>query len=358
MSDQHKIEQDEIDLIALIAQLYHKRGFIVKTTALFMILGLIMAFVSPKTYKSSTTFIVQGETKGVNSSISGLAALAGFNLNSDSMGDIPPSMYPNIVGGVPFKLSLLKTKLNVSSFTYKEYLLEKQNSLASTIKKYTLGLPSLILSSLNSPQQIEATENKGLNQLDEIEFELTESLDEMVMVDVNEKEGFITLSVLDQNPKYAAIVAKKALELLQNTITTFKTENAKRLLKYVSKQYELKKLEYQTVQKELAEFKDQNKNISTAVFESNLQKIQTRYDLVYSVYLELSRQLEQAKLQVNKDIPNISVIEPVYVPNKRESPKRGLILVIYTFLGVVISSGWVLISEPVFEIFRQVKRGE
>ena len=73
-----------------------------------------------------------------------------------------------------------------------------------------------------------------------------------------------------------------------------KTENAKKILSYVEKQYELKEQQYLEVQQELAEFKDQNKNILTAVFESNLQKIQTRYDLIYGVYLELSKQLEQA----------------------------------------------------------------
>jgi len=71
--------------------------------------------------------------------------------------------------------------------------------------------------------------------------------------------------------------------------------------------------------------------------------------------LELAKQREQAKLQVNKEIPNISVIEPIYVPNKKEQPKRALILVIFTFLGVVISCGWILISDPVNQIIKEIK---
>ena len=359
MNTPHSNLEDEIDVIALLASLYQKKRFILKTVVGFMIIGLFVALVSPTIYKAQAIFVVQNSDKQVSSSISGLAALAGVNLQSEAMGDIPPSLYPNIVSGIPFKVDLLNTELEPNQLNYKDYLLNKPNSFGPTIKKYTIGLPSLILSTILSTfkgdQQVEVLKNKEIFQLSEIDFKLTKSLEELISVEVNEKEGFITLSTLDQNPKYAAVVTSKALALLQNFITNYKTENANRILTFVTQQFELKQKQYNAVQKELAEFKDQNKNISTAVFQSNLQKIQTRYDLVYSVYLELSKQLEQAKLQVSKEIPNISIIEPVYIPNQKEQPKRALILVVFTFLGLVVSCGWVLVSKPILEISKQIK---
>ena len=359
MNTPHSNQEDEIDLIALLASLYQKKRFIFKTVIGFMIIGLFVALVSPTIYKAQAIFVVQNSDKQVSSSISGLAALAGVNLQSEAMGDIPPSLYPNIVSGIPFKLDLLNTELEPNQLNYKDYLLNKPNSFGATIKKYTIGLPSLILSTilstLKGDQEVEVLKNKEIFQLSEIDFELTESLEELISVEVNQKEGFITLSTLDQNPKYAAVMTSKALALLQNFITNYKTENANRILTFVTQQFELKQKQYNAVQKELAEFKDQNKNISTAVFQSNLQKIQTRYDLVYSVYLELSKQLEQAKLQVSKEIPNITIIEPVYIPNQREQPKRALILVVFSFLGLVVSCGWVLVSKPILEISKQIK---
>jgi len=355
MNTPHSNQEDEIDLIALLASLYQNKRFILKTVVGFMIIGLFVALVSPTIYKAQAIFVVQNSDKQVSSSISGLAALAGVNLQSEAMGDIPPSLYPNIVSGIPFKVDLLNTELEPNQLNYKDYLLNKKNSFGATIKKYTIGLPSLILSTFKGDQQVEVLKNKEIFQLSEIDFKLTKSLEELISVEVNEKEGFITLSTLDQNPKYAAVVTSKALALLQNFITNYKTENANRILTFVTQQFELKQKQYNAVQKELAEFKDQNKNISTAVFQSNLQKIQTRYDLVYSVYLELSKQLEQAKLQVSKEIPNITIIEPVYIPNQKEQPKRALILVVFTFLGLVVSCGWVLVSKPILEISKQIK---
>ena len=288
MNTPHSNQEDEIDLIALLASLYQKKRFILKTVIGFMIIGLFVALVSPTIYKAQAIFVVQNSDKQVSSSISGLAALAGVNLQSEAMGDIPPSLYPNIVSGIPFKVDLLNTELEPNQLNYKDYLINKQNSFGPTIKKYTIGLPSLILSTILSTfkgdQEVEVLKNKEIFQLSEIDFKLTESLEGLISVEVNQKEGFITLSTLDQNPKYAAVVTSKALALLQNFITNYKTENANRILTFVTQQFELKQKQYNAVQKELAEFKDQNKNISTAVFQSNLQKIQTRYDLVYSVY--------------------------------------------------------------------------
>ena len=97
MNTPHSNQEDEIDLIALLASLYQKKRFILKTVVGFMIIGLFVALVSPTIYKAQAIFVVQNSDKQVSSSISGLAALAGVNLQSEAMGDIPPSLYPNIV---------------------------------------------------------------------------------------------------------------------------------------------------------------------------------------------------------------------------------------------------------------------
>ena len=70
---------------------------------------------------------------------------------------------------------------------------------------------------------------------------------------------------------------------------------------------------------------------------------------------QLATQLEQAKLQVNKDTPVFTVIEPVSVPFERSAPKRSLIVVIWTFLGVVLSTGYILVKDPAIEIIASIR---
>ena len=48
------------------------------------------------------------------SSLGGLASLAGINLGGmESSSEFPPSLYPQVVNGIPFKLDLLSSNINL-----------------------------------------------------------------------------------------------------------------------------------------------------------------------------------------------------------------------------------------------------
>ena len=74
-----------------------------------------------------------------------------------------------------------------------------------------------------------------------------------------------------------------------------------------------------------------------------------------SVFQELAGQVEQAKIQVNKDTPIFMIIEPVSIPLKRSKPQRKTMVVIWTLLGGVIAVGWTLVKTPVFQILKELK---
>ena len=70
---------------------------------------------------------------------------------------------------------------------------------------------------------------------------------------------------------------------------------------------------------------------------------------------QLASQLEQAKLQVNKDTPVFTTIKPVTVPYEKTAPKRSQIVISFLFLGFVLSSGYVLVKEYVIEFIKSIK---
>jgi uncharacterized protein involved in exopolysaccharide biosynthesis len=55
----------------------------------------------------------------------------------------------------------------------------------------------------------------------------------------------------------------------------------------------------------------------------------------------LAKQLETAKLQVSRDTPVFSVIQPVTVPIEKAAPKRVLILVVFLVFGIIVGLGLV-----------------
>ena len=341
-------EDDSIDLVALVKSIWQSRAFIVKVTLGFSILGLLVGFLTPKTFTATSTFVPQTADAKSSGSLGGLAALAGINLNAGTAGaDIPAALYPKVLASVPFKQEILSTSIVFESdtLTFKQYLLNQSPGVLSSIKKYSIGLPGLLLSSLKEPDSAFQTA-KELIELSEEDFELIEYLENLVSIETNEKEGYITLSIVDKDPIVAAQIAKATELALQKRIIDYKIENARSLYQFTAEQFNEKQREFYTLQDELAEFTDRNRNISSAQFQNQKLRLEAQYSIVNAVYTELAKQKEQAAIQVSKDTPIFSVIDPVVVPKEKTSPKTGLLLVIYTFLGVVLSTGYVLVKEP------------
>jgi LPS O-antigen subunit length determinant protein (WzzB/FepE family) len=48
-------------------------------------------------------------------------------------------------------------------------------------------------------------------------------------------------------------------------------------------------------------------------------------------------------------------LKPVVVPTEKSAPKRSLIVIIWLFLGVVVSIGYLLAKEPVKNIIKEIK---
>jgi uncharacterized protein involved in exopolysaccharide biosynthesis len=354
-------EDDSIDLIALLKQIYQGRKLIVLSAFVAAILGVVLALATPNTYTSGATFIPQtgGDSKP-SSSLSGLASLAGISLGGMGGGsDIPPTLYPQIISSIPYKLDLLDKTIEVSDseISLGEYLADDSgSSILGTLKKYTIGLPGTILSALKGSSTEGISQEQGeLYQISEDDRKLFEALNTKLILLLNEKEGFVTLEFSDEDKFVAAQVAERAKELLQERIIAFKNQSARELLDFTTKQYQENKTSYEALQDSIAIFKDQNLNISSSLYQNRLDRLERELNIASSVVEQLASQVEQAKLQVNKDTPVFTIIEPVTVPFERSAPKRRLIVVIWTFLGAVLSTGFVLVKDPAKEIIASIR---
>jgi len=127
------------------------------------------------------------------------------------------------------------------------------------------------------------------------------------------------------------------------------------MLDFALKQYSEKKESYEKLQDERAIFVDKNINISSSLFQNKLSRIESEVNISESIVQQLASQVEQAKLQVNKDTPVFTTIKPVTIPFKRSAPKRYLIVLVFGFLGIVISVGYVLVKEPLNEVLKSIK---
>lgn len=350
----NKQEETEIDLIEVIRKLWAKRKFILKVTVVFMALGVLIALFSPKEYTAGCTMVPQIGEKTTGGNLSGLAAMAGINLGSNSGGDVlMPNVYPKILSSVPFQKELMQTEVKFEDYEQPVRLLDyytgeeyRKFSLLVTIKKYTIGLPGLILGALSKEEAtpgLPDSASSGIQSLSKEEDDCMKILASLVTLTVNDKEGYITLSASMPEPVAAAQLAYKVQVLLQKYVTEFKIEKARANLEFIEERYADAKSEFERKQEELAEFRDANRNFASAVAKTTEERLSNEYAVVLGVYSELAKQREQANIQVKEDTPIFAVVEPVTVPTERSKPKRALICVAFTFLGGFCGVGLVLV---------------
>ena len=348
----HYEEEQEIDILAIVKRLWDKRKLIITITCCFMVLGLFVALFSPKVYTSSVTFVPQTAKKGASGGLSSLAAMAGINLGDMSSAEsLSPNMYPQILENIDFKKDLMYSKVKFSEwdepitlidyYTNPEY---NKLSVLGLIKKYTIGLPFVILKAIKGEDTTSVAVPSGntFKYYTKNEFNCAGALGKAISMTLDEKKGYIIISANMPEPLAAAQLCQITFDLLGKYVTEFKIDKAKTQMQFIQERYDEKKADYEAKQLALATFQDANRVISSAKARTELERLTSEYEMANTIYTEMAKQLLQADIQVKEDTPVLTAVKPVVVPYKKSKPNRPQILVIWTFLGAILGCGIVI----------------
>lgn len=353
--------ETEIDFINLARLFWTGRFTIGKMILLGTALGLLVAILMPDKFTATSVMVPQiadpkSRMAGI-SGLSGLAAMAGINLNTGAGSELSPRTYGSIISSVPFQLELMQTPLNFEKLDSQVTLYDYYTKVKSgnPLLRYTIGLPSLVIKKIKGEKKnnINLSESNPLFQLTEKQIEVQKIIEQQVEISVNDQDTYVSLSCTLPEAYAAAQLAHKAQELLQRYITEFKIAKAKVDEEFIQQRYEEAKNKYQTVQRQLASFRDRNKNVSTAMANAEEERLNGEYMLVSGVYSELAKKLEQAKITVKEETPVFTIIKPVSVPVEKSSPNRPLILIISAFMGLI--AGTVIVFGKDFMLQTQIK---
>lgn len=350
-------KEDEIDLIALFLKIWDNKKLILKYFLIFFSIGIFVAIFSPKEYTAQSVVLPQSNSAAGIGSLGGLATIAGVSIGNNN-GDILPKLYPNIAQSIPFQKEMLKTPINITGIdepiSYQDYYQKyPKTNLLSTIKKYTIGLPGLIIGSFKSEEKsktISVKDSSNIYSITKDEKKLFDLLKSQLNIDYSEKEGYVTLSFSMDEPLAAAQMLKNAENYLQNAVTEFKIQKAKQQLDFIQKRYNEAEKDFKEKQIRLASFQDSNRGLISSLPQTRLSQLQTDFNLAFNIYSELAKQLESQKIKVKEDTPVFTVIEPVSVPLDRTKPKRGIIIAVWSFLGIVIGVGLIFVKDFILNI--------
>ena len=356
-------EEKEIDLVELIRLMWLNRWLVIKITGVAMVLGLMVALFSKKEYTASCDIVLQSSSGSTSSSMSSLAALAGINIGQmqNNVRALSPYVYENILNSTSYRKELMYTVMDFEKadrpVSFYEYFTSEEFNkpgVMDYVKKYTIGLPGVIIGAIRGPQPESdgsaVEEGSAIETLTSEEASCVSLLSKAVVITLVDKKGYITITANMPEPVAAAQLAQAAFDILQKYITKFKIEKVQSDLDFVQERYDEAKRNFEEVQARRAKLRDANMNTTRYSALAELEKLDAEYALRQGVYNSLAQRVEQAKINVKETTPVLTVINPVTVPRQKSKPRRAMILFAFTFLGAVAGMGTVLVLPTVAEI--------
>lgn len=358
---QQNIQEQEIDLLYLAKKLWLERKLILKTCGWAALVGLVVGFSIPKEYSASVTLAPERTGgKSVSGGLSALAGMAGINLGSSSSSDaLSPELYPDIVKSVPFSIEMFDVKvkdkngeLNTTLYEYlKEYQKKPWWGYITAAPFQALGW---VIMTIKGEDEEKEGEDSSVDsfRLTQEQSGIISALGKRISVSVDKKTFVISITTTMQDPLIAATVTNEVMEKLQEYITTYRTNKARKDLEFTQKLYEENMETYHKAQQEYAAYMDRNQNVSLRSAQTQQERLRNEMNLAFNVYNQTAQQLQVAKAKVQEDTPVFTVVEAVTVPLSASKPSKAMILIGFVFLAGVATSGWILFGKDLINQFK------
>lgn len=352
-------QEEEIDLLELALKVWAERRWILKCCGYAVIVGLVIAFSIPKEYTATATIAPELSDGKSGGGLSSLAAMAGINMNASSSADaIYPDLYPDIVSSTPFITELfdvhvesLNAKIDTTLYGYiDDYQRSPWWSAVTSAPFKVLGWIISIFKDKEEPR-----DNAKLDpfHLTNEEADVVRALSQRISVFVDKKTGLTTLSVTMQDARIAACLTDTVMSQLQNYVTEYRTNKARKYFQFQHSLFERKKKEYEKAQEEYAKFADANKNIILLSYRVEQERLENDMRLAYNVYTSVAQQLQVAEAKVQEITPVYTIVEPATIPIRAAKPNKAMVLIGIVLLVGVGCVGWILFGK---KIFRDLKK--
>ena len=328
-----------IDFGAIWTAILKYKKLYYKTLGIAFVIGIIIGFSLPKTYNCQ--ILLAPETGGGGSSLGGLASLAssfGVNFGSSQGSDaIKPDIYPDLMKSVDFKTSLfpikVKCKDDKKSMTYYDYL---KYEWREPWWKDMFGLLSPELKKDTLVNTFELTGEQARIAGLAIKY---------VQCKIDKKTNLITIDVTMQDPYVAAQLADSVKNRLQDFLTAYRTQKARRDLEYALTLYRQAKKDYEHIRQVYYEYMDANQDMILLSAKQKQNDLENEMQLQYNNFTATSAQVLAAKALVQKETPSFTTIQSATVPLSPSGPKKELIMLVCLFLAAIGTTIYALYKE-------------
>lgn len=356
----HNDNDKEIDLLELGLKLWLQRKTILLWTGIAIVIGLVVALSIPKEYTVTVKLAPEAsENKSGGGAAAALASMAGIGVSNNTSDALYPQLYPDVVRSIPFATGLFDVKVvdaDKKTFTVRQYL---ENETSAPWWNAVLKAPGALLGAFRSGGKEAAAPLHTNNfKLSKEENAVVNALAARISANVDAKTSVITISATMQDPVVAALLADTACARLQEYVTDYRTEKARKDLEYAETLNEEAKQSYYEAQQRYADYLDRNQGIVLHSAQTARERLENEVSLAFNLYNQTAQRLQQAQAKVQATMPVFTVVQPATVPLVPSKPSKGLIIIGFAFLGFVAASAWVLFGEPLLRNIRDKRQKE
>ncbi len=313
----------------ILVPVWKERKRILTISFVVALLTLGVNFILPVYYKSTATLLPETQKDKLSSlgQFADIASLAGVSVPGSEIA----RLYPTII--------LSETVLK--AVVEKKYPSERHPEPVTLIQYFEFDNPTYYLNLVNA-----ITRLRGL-----------------ISASHDAKTSVVSLAIEMPEPGLAAMVLNSLIDELDRFMRYKRVNNASEQVKWIDVRIKEVESELRVAEETLKNFRERNRRVGDSPQLLLEQERFTRDVQVKStVYIELKKQYELARLDEIKNLTIVNVLDSAVVPTKKERPKRATnaaIMFLLTFLGTsTYYASRSLYGGKFSEFFGSIKRGK
>jgi len=271
-----------------------------------MVLTAVVIFLTPNKYTSRASILPTGN----QDNLSALKMLSGLGLGSLDIGENSSALFPDILESNRIQDAILS-----GTYTF-EHNGEK---IATTLKDYfDVGRPERLRAALGAITRIET----------------------------DKKTGVIHLGVETKYPEFSQKILQQTLAELENYNLNVRSSQAKESERYLAREMKLRAAELEASEERLEEFQKANQDwyVSTdPEILITLSRLKRDIEINSTTYSLLREQYELARLNAQKDVPIVQILDTPSLPTLKSSPRRVITIILAGMVAFILSFGFFIV---------------
>jgi hypothetical protein len=349
----HSEEVSFKGILIVVLNLYsclRSRRFVVITAAVIgAVIGLVYAYTQKPVYTALSSIVLEeGASSGMRQ-FTGLASFAGINVGGNA-GDIFQG--DNIVELYRSRLMIERTLLSKVRINGKEQLLIDRFIFHNKLRKK--WLEDDYINNISFGGNPERFNRKQDSLITDIVSTMNKRILNVIRLD-NRLSVFM-ISVTSTDEAFAKLFNDKLVENVYKFYVETKTKKSKYNVEVLQNQADSikRRLGYYVTAAASAVQATPNANPSLTTLRVNPEKKQIELQANTSIYQEIIKNLEVAKLALLQETPLIQVIDKPYLPLTYEKASKKKYTIVGFILGIVFSSLLILSLEGIKKVKRYI----